>query len=1077
MLLDVTRARSHLKNLDFKTLFIEEMGWDKHSANLSVTISDKKVELTAFAEKRGVVAFTCSPSLDGRIPDYATRRKIETEVAKSAHEHIIIYLDANKTTQVWQWVKREAGKPTACREHTYHRDQPGDALIQKLQAIAFSFEEEEELTLLDVTSRVRAAFDVERITKRFYDRFKTEHAAFLKFIKGIPDEEMQRWYASVMINRLMFIYFVQKKGFLNKDENYLRSKLEQSEEQGKNLYYSKFLCALFFEGFAKKKPERSAANNWLLGEVPYLNGGLFLRHQIEELHGKKIEINDTAFEKLFDFFDGYHWLLDERPLRNDKEINPDVLGYIFEKYINQKQMGAYYTKEDITEYISKNTIIPFLFDQARQKCKIAFEGEQSVWRLLQADPDRYIYEAVRKGAGLSLPDEVAAGLKDVSRRSEWNKPAAEEYALPTEIWREVVARRTRYEEICDKLVSGEVQDINELITYNLDIRQFAQDVIQNSEGPELLRAFWKAIENVTVLDPTCGSGAFLFAALNILEPLYEACLDRMQIFVDELERSGEKHHPEKFSDFRKVLDRVAQHPNHRYFILKSIIVNNLFGVDIMEEATEICKLRLFLKLVAQVERDEQIEPLPDIDFSIRAGNTLVGYANYDDVKRAVTSKLDFENAMGRIEEKAQDIDRLFKLFRQQQIELGGEITPMDKQELRRRLEELEAELNDHLAGEYGISRNKFEYEEWRTSHKPFHWFIEFYGIINRGGFDVIIGNPPYLEQREVDYTPKNFKCADTGAIHAVCIERSLQLLDQDGCMSMIVPLALVSTQRMQVVQEVLERNRNAWYANYSWRPGKLFDTVNRALTIFVVTPVKDGHTFSTNYQKWTSDNRNLLMQELFYAKVPRQRSAFWVPKLGDSIEQFILEKCLSVKTVLRSFMGRTKYRVYYRTTGGLYWKVFTDFPPAFRVNGKAGHSTRETWFTLANEKMVRPVVAILSSDIFWWWYTITTNCRDMNPYDILNFPVPESALSDSKLTALGEEYLEDLDRNSTMLVRNQKQTGRTETQSFKIQKSKPIINKIDKALAKHYGFTDEEVDFIVNYDIKYRVGRGDQEEE
>ncbi|MCI0490243.1 MAG: SAM-dependent methyltransferase, partial [Blastocatellia bacterium] len=252
MLLDVTRARSHLKNLDFKTLFIEEMGWDKHSANLSVTISDKKVELTAFAEKRGVVAFTCSPSLDGRIPDYATRRKIETEVAKSAHEHIIIYLDANKTTQVWQWVKREAGKPTACREHTYHRDQPGDALIQKLQAIAFSFEEEEELTLLDVTSRVRAAFDVERITKRFYDRFKTEHAAFLKFIKGIPDEEMQRWYASVMINRLMFIYFVQKKGFLNKDENYLRSKLEQSEEQGKNLYYSKFLCALFFEGFAKK---------------------------------------------------------------------------------------------------------------------------------------------------------------------------------------------------------------------------------------------------------------------------------------------------------------------------------------------------------------------------------------------------------------------------------------------------------------------------------------------------------------------------------------------------------------------------------------------------------------------------------------------------------------------------------------------------------------------------------------------------------------------------------------------------------------------------------------------------------
>jgi hypothetical protein len=125
-----------------------------------------------------------------------------------------------------------------------------------------------------------------------------------------------------------------------------------------------------------------------------------------------------------------------------------------------------------------------------------------------------------------------------------------------------------------------VRDINDLLTLNLDIRQFAQDVIENCEGPDLLRAIWHAIEKVTILDPTCGSGAFLFAALNILEPLYEACLDRMEAFVEDLARSGEKHRPEKFSDFRKVLDRVAAHPNRRYFIFKSIILSNLFGVDI-----------------------------------------------------------------------------------------------------------------------------------------------------------------------------------------------------------------------------------------------------------------------------------------------------------------------------------------------------------------------------------------------------------------------------------------------------------------------------------------------------------------
>ncbi|HDH34464.1 MAG TPA: SAM-dependent methyltransferase, partial [Nitrospirae bacterium] len=640
MPLDINPSRKHLKEFNFEPLFIEELGWDHYDKELVVSFAGKSFTLSAIAEKRGMAAFRCPAPPDGRIPDYATRRKIEKQTAKSAHEHIIVYTDPEKSTQIWQWVKRESGKPAACREHAYHKNQPGDSLLQKLRNIAFTIEDEESLTLPQVTGRARAAFDVEKVTKKFYDRFKKEHDAFFDFIAGIPDDDLHTWYASVMLNRIMFIYFVQKKGFLDGDPDYLRKRLEQSMKQGKDLFYKKFLSPLFFEGFAKKEDDRSAKMNRLLGEVPYLNGGLFLKHQIEELHGKDIQITDNAFEKLFDFFDQYQWHLDERLSRSDNEINPDVLGYIFEKYINQKQMGAYYTKEDITEYISKNTVIPFLFDEAKKKCKIAFEGEQSVWNLLKSDPDRYIYDAVKHGITvnihehppkplekpLDLPEDIAVGIKDVSKRTEWNRPAPAEYALPTEIWREVVARRQRYEEVRAKMEKSEIESINDLITYNLDIRQFAQDVIWNSEGPELLRAFYHAIEKVTVLDPTCGSGAFLFAALNILEPLYEACLDRMQIFVNEvgaiheLPLHGQKYRSDKYGDFKKNLIRVEKHQNFKYFIYKSIIVNNLYGVDIMEEAIEICKLRLFLKLVAQIDNVKQIEPLPDIDFNIRAGN-------------------------------------------------------------------------------------------------------------------------------------------------------------------------------------------------------------------------------------------------------------------------------------------------------------------------------------------------------------------------------------------------------------------------------------------------------------------------
>ena len=721
-MLNLRETRQYLKESDFENLFTQDLGWDYHTQTLPIIIDETEYELTAIAEKCGMIVFECPATrADGYLPDYATRRKIQKQVAKSAHEHFIIYTDTDKTTQVWQWVKRQQGKPDACREHRYNRDeQSGDSLIQKLRAIAFSFEEEEQLTLIDVTGRVGTAFYAERVTKKFYDHFKREHTAFLKFLNGIPDEEMQRWYVSVMLNRLMFIYFIQKKGFLNNDEYYLRSKLTESQGNGTNRYYKEFLCPLFFEGFAKPEAERSREMKRLLGKIPYLNGGIFQKHQIETLHGENIDIPDKAFEQIFNFFEGYQWHLDDRPLKNDNEINPDVLGYIFEKYINQKQMGAYYTQEDITEDISKNTIIPFLFDKAKKACKIAFEGDSSVWQLLQDDPDRYIYDAVKKGVKSDLPEEIAAGVEDTSKRNDcWNTLADSDYALPTEIWRETVARRQRYETVRAKLANGEIDNINDLITYNLNIRQFAQDVIENCEGPELLRAFWRAITEVTVLDPTCGSGAFLFAALNILEPLYEACLDRMQVFLDEeVEKMGtiplirgtkgvSTDFPKggravKYTDFRNTLEGIRLHPNRKYFVLKSIIINNLYGVDIMDEAIEICKLRLFLKMVAQIEDVRQIEPLPDIDFNIQAGNTLVGFATYDQVKKAVESKLDFDNTMKRIEEKAEDVEGLFYLFRQQQTELGGDVTPADKQALQDKLQELEDELNVYMAGQYGV---------------------------------------------------------------------------------------------------------------------------------------------------------------------------------------------------------------------------------------------------------------------------------------------------------------------------------------------------------------------------------------
>src|SRR5438552_15736811 len=155
---------------------------------------------------------------------------------------------------------------------------------------------------------------------------------------------------------------------------------------------------------------------------------------------------------------------------------------------------------------------------------------------------------------------------------------------------------------------------------------------------------------------------------------------------------------------------------------------------------------------------------------------------------------------------------------------------------------------------------------------------------------------------------------------------------------MIVPMSLVSTQRMQIIQRLIEKDRTVWYSNYSWRPGKLFDTVNRALTIFVaVGSIPPHHTYSTNYQRWNSETRGSLFEVIRYVEIFRERATFWAPKLGNPIERSILNKLLAIPTTVGKIRSDGNQRIYYRTTGGLYWKVFTDFPPAFKLKGRPGH--------------------------------------------------------------------------------------------------------------------------------------------
>lgn len=971
--IDKTRFKHLIKNYQFKELF-NELGWDNVRKKESVVVENETYNLEAVAEKKGFVIFACFSGNHGKIPDYHIRKKIDSAVSKLYFEHLIIFSDLSQKHQIWQLVIREQGKPLAVRETHYYIHQEPELLFQKLKGLFFSIDDEEKIGIVDVKSRIQEQFNAnaEKVTKRFYDQFKKEHTSFLDFIKGIRENVDKDWYASLMLNRLMFIYFIQKKGFLDNDKDYLKNRLKATQEKrGKNKFYSfyrNFLLILFHKGLGSHERPPELVNE--IGIVPYLNGGLFDVHHIEHKY-KDTEISDEAFEQVFRFFDQYEWHLDTRITSTGRDINPDVTGYIFEKYINVRaSMGAYYTKEDITDNISKNCIIPYLFDEVKRHYPKAFNPDGEIWKLLQTDPDKYIYDAVKHGIvapvgakhspspsqaaqqscteqqndssqqlhtgenalplplTLPLPPEIAVGLNDVSKRTAWNKPAPPEYGLPTEIWREVVERRRRYAEIKTKIERKEITEINDLITYNLNIRQFAQEVIENSYDPEFIRHFYRALTNISILDPTCGSGAFLFAAINILEPLYEACIQRMENFVTDAKNSSPEKGQRgvsKYKFFEETLAAVKspEHPNHQYFIYKNIILRNIYGVDIMHEAVEIAKLRLFLKLVATVDVDYKkpnlgLEPLPDIDFNIRSGNTLVGFARLEEVEK-VKGRLFLKKEIESIKEQAEMIKMAYENFKNSQMIIDSPAMSGAKKDLETRLRKLNDTLNIYLAQLYkiDIEGKPKDFEKWKASHQPFHWFAEFYEIIQeKGGFDVVIGNPPYVEYKDARNCYKIFNystdlCAN---LYAFTYERSIQLTKVSSRIGFIIPVASICTDRYATLQNHLRKNGNLIISSFNDRPGKLFEGLEhiRLSIVLLQKTVSNSNTiYTSKYNKWYTENRNILFQNLILVKTAFAKHDS-IPKLGAEIEESILNKINSNAKILENFISKNgRYKIYY----------------------------------------------------------------------------------------------------------------------------------------------------------------------
>ncbi|WP_322494420.1 Eco57I restriction-modification methylase domain-containing protein [Chloroflexus sp.] len=870
---------------------------------------------------------------------------------------------------------------------------------------------------ITTTSSVRITrhLHLDQITKRFYAECKQHHDALQTFVRGIPAESDRRWYASVILNRLLFIAFLQAKGFLNQNRDYLRERLAWSKAHlGPDRYYRDVLRALFFEGFARPPAQRTPEVQRMLGTIPYLNGGLFAPHPLEEQYGAALDIPDSAFERLFAFFSSWRWRLSERPGTSDRAIDPDVLGYIFEQYINQKQMGAYYTRADITGYICRATIIPALFDKAGPSL-----------------------------APLRLAQTITTYLYPALKQAE---------PLPTETAREQAQRRARVAAIEAAAAAGQITTINDAVTANLDLEALLLDLIPLLDAPEVYALYTTLAGDpaqgrlpLSVLDPTAGSGAFLLAALRVLKPIYVAVLDRMDELIELKQTAG--------LPLGAVVAEADGHTNRDYFITKSIVVRNLYGVDLMAEAVEISKWRLFLSIVAELDDTDQIEPLPDIEFNLRAGNALVGYAQPEEIGSAAPELLSEIQAVQR------------ELATSRDTRLRFNLDPADASATRRRLRERLNQLNTQLDLDLAQSGLLWRLPAGGYNTQPLHWFIAFPDILASGGFEVIVGNPPYVAYSKVrhEYRVAGYTTEDGGNLYALVIERALTLLAKRGHFGMIVPIASISTDSMQSLQR-LYRAYTQWHSNYAVRPGKLFAGVDMNLTITLLARAETEPTvYTTSYYRWFSgahSDRPFLFEKLAYCRwngIPAHVNP--LPKIGAPIEIDILTKMHAHQRKLKDFVVEDGATVYYHS-GGRYWrkalleKLSSHYKP------------------IVIPAHLRPVVvALLNSQLFYWYWIINSNCMDVVAREVWELPVFDLYHVDiSKYRELEQALLATYAAHRTTRLRRGTIIQTCEI-NVDVAQAKPILDRIDRALATDYGFSDAELDFIINYDIKYRMGR------
>ncbi len=507
---------------------------------------------------------------------------------------------------------------------------------------------------------LEAAFSIEKVTDEFFNQYKDlyiklhEHFENDSHVKAAIDkaEIDNTRFTKKLLGQIVFLYFLQKKGWLGVTQNerwgtgkkrFVQELNEQAQAEGVNFFKDK-LQYLFYEALAKERDNVNSYYERFKCRIPFLNGGLFEADY--DWRNANITIPSTLFRNeeknksgdigtgVLDVFDRYNFTIKEdEPLDKEVAVDPEMLGKVFENMLDiteRKSKGAFYTPREIVHYMCQESLIHYLDN--------ALDG-----KVEKSDIETFIREG-----HFALENDQRVAAKGETKTYKYQLPES--------------------------------------------IRQNADLIDQK-------------LSDIRICDPAIGSGAF---PVGLLHELVNAMLVLKPHFSDD-------YLGKKLKGFGIPFKESYSESRYIYRLKRHIIQESIYGVDIDASAIDIARLRLWLSLVVDEDDLDPIETLPNLDYKIVCGNSLIG------MPETAMRNLQVEKELEALKEKFYDItdETQKKTLRQ---------------EINTKIRELLDSAEQFAGYKIDFDFKLYFSEVWRE----------------KGGFDVVIGNPPY----KIEYDTK-----------------------------------------------------------------------------------------------------------------------------------------------------------------------------------------------------------------------------------------------------------------------------------------------------------------------------------